>query len=96
MSQAIIQDFENFFGKHGRYYSEFCVGIAADPVQRLTNGHEVDGTTPWIHSNNPLSTVVVRQIEQFFLAKGAKGGPGGGDHLTCYIYAYKITLKTRQ
>lgn len=96
MSQAIIQAFENFFGKQGKYYSEFWIGIATDPVDRLTKGHGVDGTTPWIYWNTPLHTDAVRQIEKFFLSKGAKGGPGGGDNSTCYIYAYKISPKTRQ
>lgn len=83
-------------GKHGKYYSEFYIGIAADPVDRLTNGHGVDETVPNIYWNTPLHTSIIRQIETHFLNKGTKGGSGGGDYLTRYIYAYKITPKTRQ
>jgi hypothetical protein len=96
MPQEIVQAFENFFGQHGRYYSEFYVGIATDPVDRLTKGHGVSQSIPHIYWNSPLHTNVVRQIEDLFLKKGAKGGPGGGDNSTCFIYAYKITPNTRQ
>ena len=38
----------------------------------------------------------VRAIEKHFIDKGTKGGPGGGDHNTQYIYAYLITPNTRE
>ncbi len=94
--QQIISDFETFMGKHGSHYHQFYVGIASDLNDRLANGHSVDNTIPCIYSTNPIHTDTVRSIERHFLDKGAKGGQGGGDANTQYIYAYLITAQTRE
>jgi len=94
--EAIITAFEDFMAQHGHYYSEFYVGIASDPVDRLINGHGCDASTPHIYWTQPLHTTVVRAIENSFLDKGTKGGPGGGGSDTCYIYVYKIMPQTRE
>ncbi len=95
--EVLIPEFETFFGKHGRYYNEFCIGIANDPKHALFTRHGVrEFIDPWIHSTNALSSSVVRVMEKLFLDKGAKGGGGGGDNNTCFIYAYRITPSTRQ
>lgn len=83
-------------GLNGRYYSEFYVGIAKDPNDRLINGHGVTSSVPNIYWTAPLQTEIVRAIEKYFVNKGTRGGPGGGDTNTCYIYAYKISPGTRE
>ncbi len=92
--ETIIAEFEKFMGQHGQYYHEFYVGIAADPVDRLTNGHGINEAIPHVYWTQALRTDIVRTIEKYFLGKGVKGGPGGGDDNTCYIYTYKITPQT--
>ena len=94
--QAVITAFEQFAGKHGQFYNEFYIGIANDPVNRLTSGHGIDSSVPHIYWNQPFHTNIVRAIEKYFLGKGAKGGGGGGDNETCYVYMYKITPRTRE
>ena len=94
--EQIISDFEKFAGKHGTHYHQFYIGVASDAKDRLTNGHNVDYTIPHIYSTNPLHTDIVRTIEKHFLNKGAKGGPGGGDNNTRYIYMYLVGPKTRE
>ena len=94
--QKIISEFEAFMGKQGKYYHQFYVGIASDPNDRLTNGHNIDNTIPCIWSTSPMHHNDVRAIEKHFIDKGTKGGPGGGDHNTQYIYAYLITPNTRE
>lgn len=94
--QNVIQEFERFMGIKGRYYSEFYIGIAADPIDRLTNGHGVNTNIPNVYSTTPMHTDAARAIEKYFLNKGARGGSGGGDSNTQYVYAYKITPQTRQ
>ncbi len=94
--QQIISEFESFMGKHATHYSQFYVGIAADPNDRLINGHGIDHTVPHIYWNQALDHNTVRAIEKYFLTKGTKGGAGGGDSNTKYIYVYFITPKTRE
>jgi hypothetical protein len=91
--EQIISDFEGFMGKYGQYYHEFYVGVATDPKDRLVRGHNIQGV-PHIYSLNAMGADIVRAIEKFFLNKGAKGGPGGGDNNTQYVYAYKIAPHT--
>ncbi len=94
--EQIIQAFDQFMNNHGKYYQEFYVGIASNPIDRLTNGHGVDEGIPHIYWDTPLHTEVVRAIEKYFLNQGARGGGGGGDLNTQYVYAYKITSQTKQ
>ena len=83
-------------GKNGTHYHQFYVGIATDPKDRLINGHGINHAIPHIYWDQALGTDTVRAIEKYFLEKGTKGGPGGGDNSTRYIYAYLITPTTRQ
>jgi len=46
--------------------------------------------------NQALDTNFVRNVEKYFLNKGSRGGSGGGDNNTCYVYTYKIMPSTRQ
>ena len=90
----IITEFEGFMSRNGKSYSQFYVGIAADPIDRLRNGHSVNETIPHIYWNQPVHTDHIRSLEKYFLNKGTQGGPGGGDNNTKYIYAYLITNST--
>jgi len=56
--------------------------------------HEENGR--WIYRGCETSAVA-RDVEEFFLnTQGTKGGTGGGDHATRFVYAYKITLNTKE
>jgi hypothetical protein len=92
--QNIINAFEKFMAENGTRYHEFYIGIATDPVDRLTNGHGINQEAH-IYWDAPLHTNIVRTIEKYFLEKGARGGPGGGDSQTQYVYIYKISPNTR-
>ena len=75
---------------YGGPYSAWYCGIAADPNARTLNGH--NAARYW----DAGSDAIARSIEQHFIAKGCKGGDGGGDHRTRYVYVYKISLTTRE
>ncbi len=94
--QQIISEFESFMGKNGTHYHQFYVGIASDPHDRLINGHGINQAIPHIYWKQPLHTDTVRALEKHFIDKGTKGGPGGGDNNTRYIYTYLITPQTRE
>lgn len=95
--QQIINDFENYIRQKGGGYSAWYCGVASDPKSRLFNDHNVDKNNgAWIHSGDAGNDQTARNVEDYFLKKGCKGGGGGGDGSTRYVYAYKITSTTRE
>lgn len=94
--QEIVNAIVDHFNKCGGNYSEWYVGIATEPRVRLFNDHSVDEKNGhWIH-HPCVRSADAREIEDHFIAKGMKGGPGGGDSDTKSVYAYKITNSTRE
>ena len=80
----------------GGRYAEWYAGIASDPRARLFDDHNVDREhDAWIYRNAGSSTTA-RSLEQHFIALGCKGGSGGGDRSTHFVYAYKIKRHTRE
>ena len=63
----------------GGKYSEWYVGIASGPRQRLFNDHDVDEKNgSWIFRKCESSDVA-RDIEEYFInTLGTDGGSGGG------------------
>ena len=92
----IIDDIESYIAEYGGGISRWYVGVAADPEERLFEDHSVDKESdPWIYSPASSSNVA-REIEKHFLDNGAKGGTGGGDDDTKFVYAYRIRSHTRE
>lgn len=94
--QQIVQEFVNYVQKQGGAYSTWYVGVAADSKKRMFNDHNVnEKQDSWIY--HPCSSSEeARDIEDYFIRQGMKGGSGGGDDDTTYVYAYKITSTTRE
>ncbi len=92
----IIQDITTHVANCGGAYSQWYIGIAAAPRDRLFSDHSVDEKNGnWIFRTCATSDEA-REVEDYFIAKGMKGGPGGGDSTTKSVYAYKITSNTRE
>jgi len=87
---TIISDIKNYMTKWGGSYSEWYVGIATKPRQRLFDDHKVnEKTDAWIH-REAESADIARSIEDYFVnTLGTDGGTGGGDDSTRFVYAYK-------
>ena len=82
--------------KCGGSYRDWYVGIASNPRDRLFNDHNVDEKGgSWIYKDAG-SESAARQVESYFIDKGCKGGGGGGDASTRYVYAYRITSTTKE
>jgi len=93
---AIIAEIDDYIRRQGGAYSSWYCGVAADPRDRLFKDHSVDEKNDqWIYDNAGTDTKA-RQVEKHFLDKGCKGGGGGGDQTTRYVYAYRITSTTRE
>lgn len=91
--QNIINEVNEYIRK-SLPYSSWYVGIAKDASNRLFNDHNVSKANGyWIYRECENDTIS-REIEQYFLNMGCKGGYGGGDYRSKYIYAYKITSTT--
>lgn len=86
---------QSFIERSGGNYPAWYVGIAANPVDRLTNGHGVNGSTPCCYEEFS-SSEYAREVENYFLKLGCQGGGGGGDWQSKSVYAYRITLTTRE
>lgn len=76
--------------------SAWYAGIAADPRDRLFNGHGVDETNgKWCYDTCSTSAEA-RAVEAALLKLGCRGGDGGGDETTRSCYVYRITPSTRE
>ena len=92
--QEIINAFNTYMGAPSARYSEWYVGVAADPRDRLFNGHAVnEQTDAWIY-DTCASSGEARELELYFIGQGTRGGPGGGDAATRSVYAYKVARHT--
>ena len=92
----IIDDIEGYIGRHPSGIGAWYVGIAARPRDRLFDDHAVEERNDaWIF-RTAASSSVAREIEQYFLNKGARGGPGGGGVDSKAVYAYRINSHTRE
>jgi hypothetical protein len=95
-AEQIVKDIGAYIEKHGGANSTWYVGIATSPRDRLFDDHNVtEKGGVWIY-RQAESSVVARAVEKSFLEVGYKGGPGGGDGGTDYVYAYKITSDTKE
>lgn len=93
---SVISEMETHIQRYGRPNSAWYCGIATDPQDRLQNGHNAtprENAARWWDAG---SEVAARSIEQYFHARSCKGGPGGGDGNTRYVYLYIITASTRE
>lgn len=96
VEQSVVAEIAAYMRRYGGGYSVWYIGIAADPRQRLFVDHSVRETGgAWIYYDCGTD-VSARRVEQAFLNAGCKGGDGGGDWRTRYVYAYRITASTRE
>lgn len=93
--KKIAKDIVNHAEKEGSYKSNWYVGIAADPEDRLFNDHNVSKDNGWWIYRDAGTNTSARRIESYLLDNyGFDGGAGGGDHTTKFVYAYLKTYKT--
>ena len=93
-STDIITAIDAYMRKFQYKNSDWYVGIAADPRDRLFNGHTVDEENGiWIFEP-ATSDSVARDVEQAYLDTGHDGGAGGGDEGSIYVYAFVMLQGT--
>ena len=95
-SQDAYNDIINYMNSHGYAANYWYVGIASDWEQRLFSDHNVDRNKGvWI-ARQCAGDVYSRAVEQSLLKLGCSGGQGGGENTTVFVYAYLMTLATKQ
>jgi len=94
---TIKQKIKAYYHKHGKGQYGWYIGIAENARERLFNEHNVnEDNGAWIY-NMASSSEVARDIEEELISElGTKGGGGGGNDKTDYVYAYKITGTTKE
>jgi hypothetical protein len=94
--ENIKSDFRSYIGGHGPGQYGWYIGIAKNARERLFNDHNVNEKGAWIY-DEAIDSTIARQIEVELIKElKTKGGDGGGDFSTKYVYAYKITEYTKE
>jgi len=94
--QQAIQNTEAYIAKNGGLYSQWYAGVASKPEDRLFSDHNVTRNGgAWSYADLGTDTAA-RKVEDYFLNKGCKGAPGGGDWSSHFFYVYQITNSTRE
>lgn len=95
-THSIMQEIVSFIRACGGAFRDWYVGVAADPRDRLFVDHSVrEKFDVWI-IRDAGSDSLARQTERHLLALGCQGGGGGGSCASRFVYAYRITLTTRE
>ncbi len=94
--QEAIAEIAAYIRRNGGGYSAWYVGIAANPRDRLFVDHSVTEKGGWWIHCDCGNDAAARRVENAFLNAGCQGGAGGGDRDTRFVYAYRITLTTRE
>lgn len=93
--ESIIKAFkEHFRNSSKQHYSDFYVGITDNVTRRLFGEHNVDKDRGWWIWQPADSKSIAQEVENYFLDKGMKGAPGGGNDGTVFVYCYEVTQST--
>ena len=90
----IISEINAQMKRSGIPNAHWYVGITASIEDRLHGDHGVPKENHWFIWRAAQSADDARAIEKAYLDAGCKGGPGGGDEDSIFIYAYVITEST--
>ena len=92
---AVARAIDRHMMKAGLFVSPRA-GIAANVARRLFGDHRVDRENGHWIALLCEDDQVARQAEAILLQSGYSGGPGGGSRRTCWVYAYDMTIFTRE
>lgn len=91
----IIRRIDEHLDKSGKnFYNEFYIGITNDPERRLFEEHGVSKENSWWIYIPADNVETARKVEQYYLDKGMRGGYGGGNNESIFVYCYIVTPTT--
>lgn len=89
----ILDDLQEFMGRHGGNYKEWYVGSSKDPKQQLFKVHNFKKGDKGLF-RQAASEIQAAEISEFFTNLGAKGDDGVTRDAD-YVYAYKRSPHTK-
>jgi len=92
----IVADIVAHIQKSGYPFGQWYAGIASSIDDRLFGDHRVPKENHWYAYRKAISDEHARQAEADLLRLGCRGGSGGGDEGSVFVYAYLITAITRE
>jgi hypothetical protein len=92
--RTIIAEIDAHMQKSGIVNSGWYVGITSDVEERLFGYHRVPRQNHWFIYRCAGNHNEARAIEAAYHKAGCKGGCGGGDYNSKFVYAYAITAGT--
>ena len=91
----ILNDFQEFMGKHGGKYKEWYVGTAEDAKTQLFSVHEFKNGADKGLFRAADSEIQAAVVAEFFTNLGARGDDSVKRNAD-QVYAYKIAPHTKQ
>nr|WP_315407774.1 hypothetical protein [uncultured Prevotella sp.] len=93
----IIKAFNEHLKKSGKqFYNDFYIGITDDIERRLFTEHKVPKEGHWFIYAHADNSLIARNVEKYFLDLGMRGGQGGGDTDTEWVYCYIVSQYTTE
>jgi hypothetical protein len=89
----ILNDFQEFMGRHGANYREWYVGTSPDPKQNLFGTHKFKAGDKGLFRHG-LSELQAAEVAEFFINLGAKGSASPTRDAE-FVYAYKRAAHTK-
>lgn len=91
----IIKTIDDLLSKSGKsYFNEFYIGITDNPRRRLFEEHGVSEKNSWWLYIEAIDSETARNVEKHYLEKGMRGGTGGGNRESHFVYCYTVTPTT--
>ena len=89
----ILNDFQEFMGRHGANYRDWYVGTSADPKQQLFGAHKFKAGDKGLF-RQAMSELQAAEVAEFFTNLGAKGSAAVRRDAE-FVYAYKRASHTK-
>lgn len=90
---GLVRNLTNLIESHDPNYKNWYVGIT-DDINRRSSEHNI--TNEKAGYVDAISKENAQTIETHLLSLGCRGGTGGGNSLSKYVYVYHISQSTNE
>lgn len=87
--KKIVEEINGFCNKvKALDFSKVHIGITKDAQRRLFDEHKITNEKYWWICSKAEDEDTARDVERHFIRMGMRGGTGGGDNETIYVYCF--------